>query len=69
LFGAGTAGFYAMRMSEFSPTDRLIAQPKCEQCGVPMWLARIEPDKPDHDRRTFECSICKSETIEVVKYR
>jgi hypothetical protein len=20
-----------------------------------MWLARIEPEKPGHDRRTFEC--------------
>jgi len=20
-----------------------------------MWLARIEPDAPNHDKRTFEC--------------
>ena len=23
-----------------------------------MWLARIEPDEPDRDKRTFECPAC-----------
>jgi len=34
-----------------------------------MWLALIEPDKPDHDRRTFECADCKRVEKVVVKYR
>jgi hypothetical protein len=34
-----------------------------------MLPARIEPDKPDHNKRTFECP--KSENVEsfVVKYK
>ena len=43
--------------------------PKCSACGAPMWLARIEPDRPDHDKRTFECQACGKITSEVVKYR
>jgi hypothetical protein len=34
-----------------------------------MWLACIEPDEPDHDRRTFECPVCPNVTVKVVKYR
>ena len=33
-----------------------------------MWLACIEPDKPDHDKRTFECPMCSNFTVKVVKY-
>lgn len=36
--------------SVLSPID--IEHPKCTACGVSMWLTRIEPDKPDHDKRT-----------------
>jgi hypothetical protein len=34
-----------------------------------MWIARIEPDEPGHDRRTFECPECDHTIIEVVKYK
>ena len=34
-----------------------------------MLLSRIEPDKPDHDKRTFECSACGHEQSEVVKFK
>src|SRR5947209_16819273 len=27
-----------------------IVRPQCSECGTTMLLARIEPDKPDHDR-------------------
>jgi predicted RNA-binding Zn-ribbon protein involved in translation (DUF1610 family) len=30
--------------------------------------ARIEPDRPDHDKRTFECPNCGNEHSEVVKF-
>jgi hypothetical protein len=34
-----------------------------------MWLASVEPDQPDHDKRTFECPMCPNFTVKVVKYR
>ena len=34
-----------------------------------MWLARIEPDKPDHDLRTFECPDCEHTETKVVKFK
>jgi hypothetical protein len=50
--------------SVLSPID--IEHPKCTACGVSMWLTRIEPDKPDHDKRTFECQACGSTTTAIV---
>jgi hypothetical protein len=46
-----------------------IRTPDCPRCGKPMHLARIEPDKPEHDRRTFQCETCGEPLSEVVKYR
>jgi ssDNA-binding Zn-finger/Zn-ribbon topoisomerase 1 len=46
-----------------------IIRPPCPKCGDRMLLARIEPDKPDHDKRTFECPKCQHEESIVVKYR
>jgi hypothetical protein len=34
-----------------------------------MWLACIEPDAPNHDKRTFECPVCPNITVKIVKYR
>jgi len=35
-----------------------------------MWLARIRPtNKPDHDERTFECPVCDSVIVKVVKFK
>jgi predicted RNA-binding Zn-ribbon protein involved in translation (DUF1610 family) len=34
-----------------------------------MLLSRIEPDKLDHDKRSFECPKCGNEISEIVKYR
>jgi ribosomal protein S27AE len=58
-------------MREFHfDTDKIeIAHPTCLRCGAPMWLTRIEPDKPDHDRRTFECKACSNVVVEVIKFR
>ena len=33
-----------------------------------MWLACIEPDKPDPDKRTCGCPVCPNVTVRVVKY-
>ena len=49
-----------------TPYSDAILRPPCSKCGTKMQLARIEPDMPDHDRRTFECSNCQhSESVVV----
>ena len=58
-----------MRTSEFIPQKNTIEHPKCAKCGAQMWLARIEPDQPDHDKRTFQCPECEHAVTEIVKYR
>ena len=52
-----------------NPETKEIGPPRCDSCAVPMWLVQIEPDKPDHDRRTYECPVCDNIATEVVKYR
>lgn len=55
-----------------SSADRTtIARPVCSKCRAPMWLTRIEPDKPGFARRTLECPRCHkviSEVMELKKY-
>jgi hypothetical protein len=34
-----------------------------------MWLARIDPEKPDHEQRMFECAVCNYTHTEVVKFK
>ncbi len=52
-----------------TPYSDSIARPPCPHCGTGMQLARIEPEKPDHDRRTFQCGKCGHSLSEVVKYK
>jgi ribosomal protein S27AE len=52
-----------------TPYSDSIERPQCSECGTTMLLARIEPDKPDHDRRTFQCAKCGHSLSEVVKYK
>lgn len=59
-----------MPQSGFTPSaPKPIERPPCPLCGAEMFLARIEPDKPDHDKRTFACTKCAHEAIVVVKYK
>jgi DNA-directed RNA polymerase subunit RPC12/RpoP len=44
-------------------------RPSCPRCGTRMMLARIEADKPDYDKRTFECPECQHSESLIVKYR
>lgn len=44
-------------------------RPSCPNCGTEMMISRIEPDKPDHDMRTFECPKCNHDVSLVVKYQ
>jgi hypothetical protein len=52
----------------FDPARLVLYQPMCSKCGGTMWLARIEPDAPGHDKRVFECPQCENVLVEVVKY-
>jgi len=52
-----------------TPYSTSIIRPPCPKCGAQMLLARIEPDAPDHDKRSFECSACGHEHSEVVKFK
>lgn len=61
--------FTAMRKSEFVSIPKRIPHPKCANCGVQMWLSRIEPDTSNDYRRTFECLRCESVAIRIVKSR
>ena len=43
-----------------------VVRPVCSKCGAPMWLTRIQPDKPGFARRTLECPRCHHSMIEVI---
>ena len=58
-----------MQHSSIQQLSKEIEHPDCANCGAPMWLIRVEPDEPDHDRRTFECQACGNSKIEIVKLR
>jgi hypothetical protein len=53
----------------FDPARLVLYQPTCQKCGARMWLVKIEPDAPSHDKRVFECQQCEEILTEVVKYR
>ena len=44
-------------------------RPECPTCWAQMYLARIEPEKPGHDLRTFECPRCRHVETAVVKFK
>ena len=52
-----------------NPQRAFIDHASCPKCGSAMWLARIEPDKPDHDLRTFQCPNCEHTETKVVKFK
>jgi len=43
-------------------------QGRCPDCGTPLRLSLIEPERPDHDKRTFECTECEHSETAVIKY-
>jgi DNA-directed RNA polymerase subunit RPC12/RpoP len=58
-----------MQHSWIQQSFQEIEHPECAKCGAPMWLTRIGPYEPDHDRRTFECQACGNSKFEIVKFR
>jgi hypothetical protein len=59
-----------MTFSEYTLENTPInARPDCSQCAAQMYLARIEPEKPGRDLRTFECPRCQHVETVVVKFK
>jgi DNA-directed RNA polymerase subunit RPC12/RpoP len=55
-------------MTLFAQSPRAsTVRPACTKCGAPMWLTRIQPDKPGFARRTLECPRCQRRIIEVIE--
>jgi len=57
-----------MTTEQIKPTTE-VNTPKCPRCGSSMHLERIEPDKPEYDRRIFRCQTCGESVSETIKYR
>jgi predicted RNA-binding Zn-ribbon protein involved in translation (DUF1610 family) len=51
-----------------TPQTDAIVRPLCKTCGTKVFLIRIEPDKPGHDLRTFQCPECGQIETTVVKF-
>jgi hypothetical protein len=58
-----------MTSDRLPPPGAFDRRPICVHCGFRMTLVRIIPDRPGYDQRTYECSRCDREVMEVVKYR
>ena len=43
-----------------------IERPTCKRCGIRTMLARITPDGPGYEARSFECPTCAHVVIERV---
>jgi len=55
-------------MALFAESPRITTVcPVCSKCGAPMWLFRIEPDKPGFALRSFECPRCQYQMTEVIE--
>jgi hypothetical protein len=42
-----------VRPYQLFPHQQIIGNPSCGLCDAQMWLTSIEPDRPDHDKRTL----------------
>jgi hypothetical protein len=42
---------------------------QCPECKALMYLARVAPDEPGFDRRSFECPRCQHVETTVVRFR
>jgi hypothetical protein len=53
----------------FTPFYQQIDRPLCKRCYTVMWLMRVAYDKLHHDKRTFECPVCRNSKDIVVGYQ
>ena len=57
------------RREPLMPTNtHLSDRPECPKCGLTMRLARIQPEAPREDRRTYECRVCNHAEDVIVKF-
>jgi hypothetical protein len=56
-----------MRHSPSDGKDEAVSKPrgKCPDCGGPMKIVRIVPDRPGYEARSLKCVACDRETSEV----
>lgn len=45
----------------------VVRHPICRKCGTKMYLARLQLEKSEQDRLTFECPQCAHVEVEIVK--
>jgi Transposase zinc-ribbon domain len=50
-------------------TPTILERPNCPACGGRMRPTRLEPDDLGYERRTFECSTCRTTETEIVELR
>jgi DNA-directed RNA polymerase subunit M/transcription elongation factor TFIIS len=59
-----------MTFTQYRPENSpIILRPACPKCSTQMHLARIEPEKPGYDLRTFECPRCQHSETVVVQFK
>ena len=54
----------------FDPDRLVLSLPYCPNCGSPMWLARIEPDSPDYDKRPLSARsarTCSAKSLSIAE--
>jgi hypothetical protein len=44
-------------------------RPPCPTCKLAMWLVRLEPIGPNHEKRSFECQQCQQAESLIVKFK
>jgi transposase-like protein len=52
-----------------APLTIAMGCPICPRCGTRMLLARIFPDRPGYNRRTYECPRCEYDLTEIVRLK
>jgi DNA polymerase III alpha subunit (gram-positive type) len=59
-----------MTFSEYTLENTpMTARPDCPKCTAQMYLARIQPEKPGFDLRTFDCPRCQHVESTVVQFK
>jgi hypothetical protein len=58
-----------MAFSEYTlESTPITAWLECPKCTAYMYLARVEPEKPGFDLRTFECPRCQHVECTTVQF-
>lgn len=52
-----------------APLTIALGCPTCPQCGKRVLLARIIPDRPGYNRRSYECPRREYDLTEIVKLK